>query len=78
MMIALPLRVLVGSFLVTSCLAATPLFAANKDIDRLAIQIAALQGQIAEIQRANDEARSVLEKHALWLQGQRDVRARVG
>ena len=68
------LRVLVGTFLVTSCLAATPLFAANKDIDRLAIQIAALQGQIAEIQRANDEARSVLEKHALWLQGQRDVR----
>jgi len=64
MMIALPLRVLVGSFLVTSCLAATPLFAANKDIDRLAIQIAALQGQIAEIQRANDEARAELKRLA--------------
>jgi len=58
------LRVLVGTFLVTSCLAATPLFAANKDIDRLAIQIAALQGQIAEIQRANDEARAELKRLA--------------
>jgi len=56
------LRVLVGTFLVTSCLAATPLFAANKDIDRLAIQIAALQGQIAEIQRANDETRAELKR----------------
>jgi tol-pal system protein YbgF len=55
-------RILVGTLLVTSCLAAGPLFAANKDIDRLAIQIAALQGQIAAIQRANDEALAELKR----------------
>jgi tol-pal system protein YbgF len=36
--------------------------AANKDIERLAIQIATLQGQLAEIQRANGESRSELRR----------------
>ena len=62
MMTALPKRALVGTLLVTSCLAASPLLAANKDIDRLAIQIATLQGQITEIQRANEEARIELKR----------------
>ena len=55
-------RILVATLLVASCLAAGPLFAANKDVDRLAIQIAALQGQIAEIQRAHDEACTELKR----------------
>jgi len=64
MMITWPQRTLVATLLVTSCLVSGPLLAANKDIDRLAIQIAALQGQIAEIQRANDEARAELKRLA--------------
>jgi tol-pal system protein YbgF len=59
---SLPKRLLAATLLVTSCLAASPLFAANKDIERLAVQIAGLQGQIAEIQRANDEARAELKR----------------
>ena len=82
MMIPLSPRVLAGTFLVASCLASGPLFAANKDIDRLAIQIAALQGQIAEIQRANEEARAelkrlselVAEQNALLRKGAADRR----
>jgi tol-pal system protein YbgF len=62
MMQSLTTRVLVATLLATSCLAAGPLFAANKDIDRLAIQIAALQGQVAAIQRANDEALAELKR----------------
>ncbi len=58
----LPKTALVPAFLVASCLVASPLFAANKDIERLAVQIAALQGQIAEVQRANDEARAELKR----------------
>ncbi len=61
MMASLNSRAFVGTLLVTS-LASGPLFAANKDIDRLAIQIAALQGQIVEIQRANEEARAELKR----------------
>jgi tol-pal system protein YbgF len=38
--------------------------AANKDIERLAVQIAALQGQLADAQRANDEMRSELRRLA--------------
>ncbi len=75
-------RAAVATFVVTSCLAASPLFAANKDIDRLAIQIAALQGQIALIQRANEEnrvelkrlAELVAEQNALLRRGAADRR----
>ena len=35
---------------------AAPARAANKDIERLQIQIAALQGQIADLQRASEES----------------------
>ena len=62
MMASLTRKTLVTALVAGACLAAGPLFAANKDIDRLAIQIAALQGQIAEIQRANDEARAELKR----------------
>ena len=43
-------------------LAAAPAMAANKDIERLALQIAALQGQVAEIQRASEESRAELRR----------------
>jgi tol-pal system protein YbgF len=62
MMISLPRKLLVATLIAASCLAAGPLFAANKDIDRLAMQIAALQGQVAAIQRANDEALAELKR----------------
>ena len=62
MMIPLPLRFLVGTSVVALFLASGPLFAANKDVDRLAIQIATLQGQIGEIQRANEETRAELKR----------------
>ncbi|HXK11384.1 MAG TPA: tol-pal system protein YbgF [Vicinamibacteria bacterium] len=43
-------------------LAAMPAVAANKDIDRLAMQIASLQGQLAEIQRVSEENRAELRR----------------
>ncbi len=61
-MTSLTPRVLVGTFLVVFCLAAGPLFAANKDIERLAVQIAALQGQLAAIERSGEETRTELRR----------------
>jgi len=55
-------RILVATFLVTSCLAPAHLFAQKKEVERLTIQVATLQGQIAEIQRANDETRAELKR----------------
>jgi tol-pal system protein YbgF len=51
-------------FAIGACfvLAAGPLFAANKDLDRLAMQIATLQSQLAEIQRSGDETRAELKR----------------
>jgi tol-pal system protein YbgF len=42
--------------------AAGPARAANKDIERLALQIAALQGQVAEIKRASEESQAELKR----------------
>ena len=55
-------RLVVGTLSAALCLAPASLLAANKDIDRLAIQVAALQGQIAEIQRASEETRAELKR----------------
>ncbi|HEX9189390.1 MAG TPA: tol-pal system protein YbgF [Vicinamibacteria bacterium] len=43
-------------------LAVSPAAAANKDIERLAVQIATLQGQLAEVQRAAEETRAELKR----------------
>jgi tol-pal system protein YbgF len=43
-------------------LAASPVFAANKDIERLAMQIATLQGQLTELQRSGEETRAELRR----------------
>jgi tol-pal system protein YbgF len=43
-------------------LAALPAQAANKDIDRLAMQIATLQSQLSEIQRSSEETRAELKR----------------
>jgi tol-pal system protein YbgF len=43
-------------------LAAQPLYAANKDIDRLAIQVASLQSQLAELQRSGEDTRSEIKR----------------
>jgi len=42
--------------------AALPVHAANKDIDRLAMQIATLQSQLSEIQRSSEETRAELKR----------------
>jgi tol-pal system protein YbgF len=63
-------------------LAAGPARAANKDMERLAVQIATLQGQLAEMQRASEEARAelkrltelVAEQNALLKKGASDRR----
>jgi tol-pal system protein YbgF len=51
-------------FLAVCCLAASPAFAANKDIERLALQIATLQGQLTELQRSGEETRAELRRLA--------------
>ena len=63
MMAWLTPRILVGT-LIASLVTASPLLAANKDIERLQVQIAALQGQLAEIQRASLETREELKRLA--------------
>ena len=50
------------ALLAAACLAPGPAAAANKDIERLAVQIATLQGQLAEIQRSADETRKELRR----------------
>lgn len=51
--------------LVAACaLAASPLHAANKDIERLAIQIATLQSQLTELQRSGEETRAEIKRLA--------------
>lgn len=62
MMASLTRKLFVATLLAAAGLAASPLLAANKDIDRLAIQIATLQSQLAEIQRANEETRAELKR----------------
>ena len=57
-------RSLVATFLVAFCLAASPLFAQKKEVERLAIQVAALQGQLADIQQANLETREEVKRLA--------------
>ena len=43
-------------------LAPGPARAANKDVERLAVQIATLQGQLAELQRSAEESRTELRR----------------
>ncbi len=63
-------------------LAPGPARAANKDVERLAVQIATLQGQLAELQRSAEESRTelrrltelVAEQNALLKKGASDRR----
>ena len=48
--------------LAVAYLAALPVQAANKDIERLAMQIATLQSQLSEIQRSGEETRAELKR----------------
>jgi len=43
-------------------LAARPAFAANKDMERLALQVATLQSQLTEMQRTADESRKEIRR----------------
>ena len=55
-------RIATAALAAAALLAAGPAAAANKDIERLAVQIATLQGQLAEIQRASEESRTELRR----------------
>ena len=55
-------RIATAALAAAALLAAGPATAANKDIERLAVQIATLQGQVAEIQRASEESRAELRR----------------
>jgi tol-pal system protein YbgF len=55
-------RIAIAALTAAVLLAAGPSSAANKDIERLALQIATLQGQVAEIQRASEESRAELRR----------------
>jgi tol-pal system protein YbgF len=55
-------RIATAALAAAVLLAAGPAAAANKDIERLALQIATLQGQVAEIQRASEESRAELRR----------------
>ena len=52
----------IAAVVFAALLVARPAPAANKDIDRLAMQIASLQGQLAEIQRVAEENRAELRR----------------
>jgi tol-pal system protein YbgF len=55
-------RIAVPLGLAAALAAPSPVVAANKDIERLAVQVATLQGQVAEIQRAMEESRAELRR----------------
>jgi tol-pal system protein YbgF len=55
-------RIATAALAAAALLAAGPATAANKDMERLAVQIATLQGQVAEIQRASEESRAELRR----------------
>jgi len=55
-------RIAAFALAAAALLAAGPARAANKDIERLALQIAALQGQLADVQRATEETRAELRR----------------
>ena len=75
-------RIAAAVLAVAAALAAAPDQAANKDIERLALQISTLQAQVAEIQRASEESRAELrrlteliaEQNALLKKGAADRR----
>jgi tol-pal system protein YbgF len=51
-----------ATLLAVAWLQPSPAAAANKDIERLSLQIAAVQGQLAELQRAAEETRTELHR----------------
>jgi tol-pal system protein YbgF len=51
-----------ATLLAVAWLTPSPTSAANKDIERLALQIAAVQGQLAELQRSAEETRKELHR----------------
>jgi tol-pal system protein YbgF len=57
-------RIAVPAVLAVALLGATPALAAKKEVQRLAIQVAALQGQLAQIQRDVEESRIELRRLA--------------
>ena len=53
---------LIPSIVVALALGTVPAFAANKDIERLYVQIAALQSQISDLQRSADESQREIRR----------------
>jgi tol-pal system protein YbgF len=63
MMPALTRKALVAALVVAALAAPRPLYA-NKDVQRLAVQVATLQGQLAELQRSGEETRAEIKRLA--------------
>jgi tol-pal system protein YbgF len=55
-------RIAASALAAAALLAAGPARAANKDIQRLAVQIATLQGQLADVQRSTEDIRAELRR----------------
>ena len=55
-------RIATAALATAALLASGPATAASKDTERLAVQIATLQGQVAEVQRASEESRAELRR----------------
>jgi tol-pal system protein YbgF len=55
-------RIAASALAAAAVLAAGPARAANKDIQRLAVQIATLQGQLADVQRSTEDIRAELRR----------------
>jgi tol-pal system protein YbgF len=71
-------RVAAAALAAAALLAAPPARAANKDIERLSLQIAALQSQLADLQRAHEETRAELRRLTELVAQQNDLLKKTG
>jgi len=71
-------RIAAATLAAAALLAAPPARAANKDIERLSMQIAALQGQLADLQRASEETRAELRRLTELVAQQNDLLKKSG
>ena len=71
------LTALAAALVLAAPFAARPAAAANKDMERLALQVATLQSQLAEVQRAADESRKEVRRLAELLAEQNALLTRL-
>jgi tol-pal system protein YbgF len=71
-------RIAAAAVAAAALVAAPPARAANKDIERLSLQVAALQSQLADLQRANEETRAELRRLTELVAQQNDLLKKSG